>query len=166
MTDRAQQCFEEWKKERPDLDPFPMKLMGHLGEVVQRVERDYLNPLFSRFGLRPGEFDVLATLRRSGTPYALTPTQLYDALMTSSGGMTNRIDRLEAAGLVQRQSNPADRRGTLVALTKTGLELIETLIVQHVDNERQLLSTLSDAEQRQLDTLLVKLANGLRNRRP
>ncbi|MCG8710541.1 MarR family transcriptional regulator [Brenneria sp. 4F2] len=164
MIDRAQQCFEQWKKERPDIDPFPMKLIGHLGEVVHRVERDYLNPWFSNHGLRPGEFDVLATLRRAGAPYALTPTQLYDALMTSSGGMTNRIDRLESAGLVQRRSNPADRRGTLVAMTKAGLALIETLIVRHVDNERQLLSALSSAEQRQLDALLVKLATGLRNR--
>ncbi|WP_027712354.1 MarR family winged helix-turn-helix transcriptional regulator [Dickeya chrysanthemi] len=161
MTTRADNAYEQWQRERPDLDPFPMQLLGRLFEASLRLERDHLNPLFARFGLRPGEFDVLATLRRSGAPYALTPTQLYETLMMSSGGMTNRIDRLEQAEWVARQSNPQDRRGTLVTLTEKGLALMETLLTLHVENERQLLASLDDEEQHQLNQLLRKLLAGL-----
>ncbi|NPE53826.1 MarR family transcriptional regulator [Dickeya dadantii] len=161
MTDRADNAYEQWRRERPDIDPFPMQVLGRLFEAAQRLERDHLNPLFTRFGLRPGEFDVLATLRRSGAPYALTPTQLYEALMMSSGGMTNRIDRLEQAQWVARQSNPQDRRGTLVTLTEQGWELMDTLVALHTDNERQALASLNEDEQQQLNLLLKKLLAGL-----
>ncbi|ADM98076.1 MarR family winged helix-turn-helix transcriptional regulator [Dickeya dadantii] len=161
MTDRADNAYEQWRRERPDIDPFPMQVLGRLFEAAQRLERDHLNPLFTRFGLRPGEFDVLATLRRSGAPYALTPTQLYEALMMSSGGMTNRIDRLEQAQWVARQSNPQDRRGTLVTLTEQGRELMDTLVALHTDNERQALASLNEDEQQQLNLLLKKLLAGL-----
>ncbi|WP_042859545.1 MarR family winged helix-turn-helix transcriptional regulator [Dickeya sp. NCPPB 3274] len=161
MTDRADNAYEQWRRERPDIDPFPMQVLGRLFEAAQRLERDHLNPLFTRFGLRPGEFDVLATLRRSGAPYALTPTQLYEALMMSSGGMTNRIDRLEQAQWVARQSNPQDRRGTLVTLTEQGRELMDTLVTLHTDNERQVLASLNEDEQQQLNLLLKKLLAGL-----
>ena len=138
-----------------------MQLVGQLGTVAQLMARDWLNPLFAEHGLQPGEFDVLATLRRSGAPYALTPTALYEAAMLSSGGMTNRIDRLEAAGLIERQKHPTDRRGVLVALTQRGLELIEKLVLLHVENERRMLAALSADEQRQLDELLAKLLQGM-----
>lgn len=166
MTDRAQLAYQQWQQERPDLDPFSMQLIGHLGEVAQRIERDWQNPLFAQYGLRPGEFDVLATLRRAGEPYALTPTQLYEALLISSGGMTNRLDRLEQAQLVARHSNPNDRRGTLVALTPKGLALIDTLVTLHVENQRHYLSVLNSAEQQQLNALLTKLVQGLQQHSP
>ena len=138
-----------------------MQLVGQLGTVAQLMARDWLNPLFAEHGLQPGEFDVLATLRRSGAPYSLMPTALYEAAMLSSGGMTNRIDRLEAAGLIERQKHPTDRRGVLVALTPKGLALIEKLVLLHVENERAMLSPLSADEQRQLDQLLAKLLQGM-----
>jgi DNA-binding MarR family transcriptional regulator len=155
--DRAQKAAEQWARERPDLDVGPMILLGRLGEAGVVIMRDHLNPLFARFGLQPGEFDVLATLRRSGPPYALTPTELYEAAMISSGSMTNRIDRLEKAGLVQRQPNPRDGRGTLVALSATGLALIDDAVAEHVANQRAIVSGLTDKEQAQLSTLLAKL---------
>ncbi|NKI73270.1 MarR family transcriptional regulator [Dickeya sp. CFBP 2040] len=164
MADRADNAYEQWQRERPDINPFPMQVVGRLLEATLRLERDYLNPLFARFGLRPGEFDVLATLRRNGAPYALTPTQLYEALMISSGGMTNRIDRLERAQWVARQSNPQDRRGTLVTLTEKGRELMDTLVILHTDNEQQLLAALDEEEQHQLNQLLKKLLAGLPSR--
>ncbi|WJV55388.1 MarR family transcriptional regulator [Prodigiosinella aquatilis] len=161
MTNRADIAFAQWQRERPDVDPFPMRLISRLYEASLRIERDYINPLFTRFDLRSGEFDVLATLRRSGAPFALSPTQLYEALMLSSGGMTNRIDRLEDALLVSRQRNPQDRRGTLVELTEKGLQLVDELLELHVDNERHVLSVLNGEEQQQLDNLLAKLVAGL-----
>ena len=158
---RAQFAAAQWRRELPQMDTHAMQLVGQLGTVAQLMARDWLNPLFAEHGLQPGEFDVLATLRRSGAPYALTPTALYEAAMLSSGGMTNRIDRLEAAGLIERQKHPTDRRGVLVALTPKGLELIDKLVLLHVENERAMLSPLSADEQRQLDALLAKLLQGM-----
>jgi DNA-binding MarR family transcriptional regulator len=158
--DRAAYAVEQWRRERPDLDPMSMLVLGRLQEAALVIARDRITPLFARFGLQPGEFDVLATLRRSGAPYALTPTALYDAAMISSGSMTNRIDRLEQAGWVERRPNPADGRGTLVGLTAAGFGLIEEAVGAHVDNQRAVLSALSAAEQTQLAALLDTLLQG------
>jgi DNA-binding MarR family transcriptional regulator len=155
--DRAAMAAEQWARERPDIDTGPMVLLGRLGEAALLIARDRLNPLFAEFGLQPGEFDVLATLRRSGAPYALTPTALYEAAMISSGSMTNRIDRLENAGLVERRSNPADKRGTLVALTADGLPLIDRTVEAHIANQQSIVSGLNEQERGQLAVLLGKL---------
>lgn len=155
--DRAELAAGQWAQERPDLDTSPMILLGRLAEAALRTARDHLNPLFAEHGLQPGEFDVLATLRRSGAPHALTPTDLYEAAMISSGSMTNRIDRLEKAGLVERRPNPADKRGTLVALTADGLNLIDALIALHVANQHNVVSGLDLREQEILSELLAKL---------
>ncbi|WP_026354004.1 MarR family winged helix-turn-helix transcriptional regulator [Woodsholea maritima] len=159
--DRAQLAIDQWAKERPELPSLPMALCGRLLEAGDRVLRDHLNPLFAEDGLQPGEFDVLATLRRSGAPYKLSPTRLYEAAMISSGGMTNRLDRLEKAGLIERQPDPKDRRGKLIALTEAGWALIDGLIARHVANEQRLLSVLSAQEQVELDRILAKLIKGL-----
>ncbi|KQO54422.1 MULTISPECIES: MarR family transcriptional regulator [unclassified Methylobacterium] len=155
--DRAAMAAEQWARERPDLDIGPMVLLGRLGEAALLISRDRLNPLFAEFGLQPGEFDVLATLRRSGTPYALTPTALYEAAMISSGSMTNRLDRLENGGLVERRPNPADKRGTLVALTADGLALIDRAVEAHIANQQSIVSGLDEQERGQLAALLGKL---------
>lgn len=158
---RAQFAAEQWQRELPQLDTRAMQVVGQLGTVAQLMARDWLNPLFAEHGLQPGEFDVLATLRRSGAPYALTPTALYEAAMLSSGGMTNRIDRLETAGLIERQKHPSDRRGVLVALTGQGRELIDKLVPLHVANEQRMLAALTAREQTQLGQLLAKLLQGM-----
>ena len=155
--DRAELAAGQWAQERPDLDTTPMILLGRWAEAALRTARDHLNPLFAEHGLQPGEFDVLATLRRSGAPHALTPTDLYEAAMISSGSMTNRIDRLEKTGLVERRPNPADKRGTLVALTADGLNLIDALIALHVANQHKIVSGLDLREQERLSELLAKL---------
>ena len=158
---RAKFAAEQWQRELPQLDTRAMQVVGQLGTVAQLMARDWLNPLFAEHGLQPGEFDVLATLRRSGAPYALTPTALYEAAMLSSGGMTNRIDRLETAGLIERQKHPTDRRGVLVALTSEGKELIDKLVLLHVANEQRMLAALTTREQTQLGQLLAKLLHGM-----
>src|SRR5882762_1948447 len=145
--DRAAIAVEQWARERPDLPALPMAVFGRLSDAAERVMRDHLNPLFAEAGLQPGEFDVLATLRRSGKPYMLSPTRLYEALMISSGGMTARLDRLERAGLIERCPDPNDRRGKLIGLTDAGRALIDETIGKHVANEQRILSSLSQAEQ-------------------
>src|ERR1700736_60236 len=98
--DRADTAVEQWSRERPDLPALPMEVFGRLLDAAERVMRDHMSPIFAEAGLQPGEFDVLATLRRSGKPYALSPTHLYEAAMISSGGMTDRLDPLERARAV------------------------------------------------------------------
>lgn len=134
-----------------------MAVIGRLNEVSSLIARDRLAPLFARFGLQAGEFDVLATLRRSGSPYALTPTALYEATMVTSGAMTNRLDRLEKAGLILRAPHPNDRRGIVVRLTEKGLALIDEAVAAHVANEHQILSGLTQTERETLSHLLEKL---------
>jgi DNA-binding MarR family transcriptional regulator len=159
--DRAAQASRQWARERPDLDAFPMEALGRLLELAMRISRDRLAPVFAAFGLQSGDFDVLATLRRAGEPYALTPTALYEATMISSGGMTARIDRLEKAGHVARVKHPTDRRAALVALTEQGKSLIDEVLPGHVRAEAAILSALSEDEQKTLDRLLAKLLGGL-----
>jgi len=159
--DRADIAVEQWARERPELPALPMAVFGRLADAAERVTRDHMDPLFAQSGLQRGEFDVLATLRRSGAPYRLSPTQLYGALMISSGGMTNRLDRLENAGLVERHPDPGDRRGKLIALTENGERVVDETIARHVANEERLLTVLTAAEQEQLNALLRKLITGL-----
>jgi DNA-binding MarR family transcriptional regulator len=159
--DRADIAIEQWARERPDLPVLPMFIFWRLLDAAESVMRDHMNPLFAEAGLLPGEFDVLATLRRSGEPYLLSPTRLYEAVMISSGGMTNRLDRLERAGLVERRPDPSDRRGKLIALTDAGKRVIDETIGRHVANEERLLSVLTVAEQEKLNSLLRKLIAGL-----
>ncbi len=159
--DRADAAIKQWGRERPDLPALPMAVLGRLSEAAELVMRDHLNPLFATVGLQPGEYDELATLRRSGDPYTLSPTRLYEAAMISSGGMTNRLDRLERAGLIERRPDPGDRRGKLIALTIEGRRLIDETLTRHVANEEKLLSVLTAAEQEKLNTLLRKLIAGL-----
>jgi DNA-binding MarR family transcriptional regulator len=159
--DRADVAIQQWARERPDLPSLPMAVLGRLADAAERVTRDHMDPLFAQSGLQRGEYDVLATLRRSGKPYQLSPTQLYEALMISSGGMTARLDRLERADLVERHPDPNDRRGKLIALTQAGRRLVDETISRHVANEERVLSALTSAEQKQLNALLKKLIAGL-----
>jgi DNA-binding MarR family transcriptional regulator len=158
--DHVDDILAQWRRERPDLDPAPMGVIGRISRAARRLDRA-LDTTFSAFELNGGEFDVLATLRRSGPPYRLTPTRLFTDLMLSSGAMTNRLDRLERAGLIARTPDPSDRRGTLVGLTPRGLELVDAAVTAHLANEERLLDGLSSAEREQLAGLLRKLLRSL-----
>jgi DNA-binding MarR family transcriptional regulator len=152
--------LEQWRRERPELDHSPIGVVGRLSRVAREVEQR-LEPVYREQGLEPGWHDVLATLRRSGPPYRLRPTELSSALMLTSSGTTKRLDRLEQAGLIARAPDPEDRRGTLIALTAAGRRVIDATTEAHLANERRLLDALSDAERRRLADLLRKLQLGL-----
>ncbi|WP_456268833.1 MarR family transcriptional regulator [Kushneria sp. AK178] len=161
--DQVEKAITQWRQERPELELLAMATVARLGATTRIVGRSFLEPFFRAHELQAGEFDVLATLRRAGAPYALGPTQLYEALMISSGGMTNRLDRLEKQGLIERHPNPEDRRGTLVQLTSRGKEIIDKMVPEHIDNESLALSGLTREEQEQLNALLGKLLEHLEN---
>ncbi|CAB5534829.1 MarR family winged helix-turn-helix transcriptional regulator [Providencia hangzhouensis] len=151
--DRIDKITQQWERERPDLDISPMGLIGRLGNIAFHLTRE-MEKVFTQFGLNRSSFDVLATLRRAGSPYTLSPGEMLSTLMVTSGTMTNRIDQLEKAGLVIRHANPDDGRGFLVSLTTEGLTLINQLIEVHTQNQARLVAKLSQQEQQELDQLL------------
>lgn len=155
-TDHVDLILKQWRLERPDLDSSPMAVTGRLAKLNHIVSHAQ-SQVFAEFGLNMGEFDVLATLLRSGSPYSLTPNQLLQTLMLSSGAMTNRVDRLETKALVYRQDDPNDRRGVLVTLTDEGKKLINNVIAKHVDRGHGLLEPLTLQEQNVLADLLKKM---------
>lgn len=156
MPDRIDAILAQWKRERPDLETMPMGVIGRIQRAASAL-RPRLDSTHEESGLLGDSFDVLASLRRSGPPYQLTPTELYREMMLTSGAMTNRIDRLEASGLVTRRPDPDDRRGTLVRLTAKGKAVIDSAATKHVANETRLLSALTAREQQQLTDVLRKL---------
>ncbi len=155
VLDAVDKIVNQWKRERPDLDASPMAIIGRVSRLALYLDRAIQEAL-SRFGITPGEFDVLATLRRSGEPYQLNPTALYQAAMLSSGAMTNRLDHLQKGGYIRRLPDPNDRRGTLVQLTVDGLRLINEAVEVHVNNEQRLLANLTADERGALKQLLSK----------
>lgn len=154
--DHVDFVIEQWHDERPDIDPSPMAVIGRLVRLNAIISNE-LQQVFSQYELNLGEFDVLATLLRSGKPYALMPNNLFKSLMLSSGAMTNRIDRLESKKLVVRRPDSADRRSIIVSLTPEGLDLINIVISHHVNKGSELLSGLSKDEQETIAGLLKKL---------
>jgi DNA-binding MarR family transcriptional regulator len=156
---------ELWAEQRPDLDTTPMALIARLGRVTSYVDHQ-LAAFFAEHDLTRADWDVLASLRRIGPPYRLSPTELYRGLMRSSAGMTHRLARLEERGLIRRIDDPDDRRGLLVVLTPRGRRLVDRLAAGHLDNERRLLTGLSAAEQDQLTGLLRQLLHRLERELP
>jgi DNA-binding MarR family transcriptional regulator len=149
-----------WNRERPDLDAGPMGVVGRISRLSRVLDKE-LKDFFAGHGLEFWEFDVLATLRRSGAPYELSAGALLKSAMVTSGAITNRVDRLEAKGLLERVRDPDDRRGVRVRLTAVGLELIDRLVPAHLANEERLLAVLSRQDREALMALLRTLAVGL-----
>jgi len=161
--DHVHHVLEQWRREAPELDRSPMGVIGRISRLAQLLQAE-LEPVFAAHGVNGGEFDVLAALRRAGRPFRLTPTELSQALMVTSGGMTKRLTALEGRGLIRREPDPSDGRSTAVALTASGKRLVEAVLPDHVANERRLLGGLSGKERAQLAALLQTLAVSLGDR--
>jgi len=154
--DHVDQLLAQWHAEMPDLDPSPMAVIARLSRLSRIFERR-VEEVYAEHGLNQSQFGVLAALRRAGHPYCLSPTALYNSLLISSGAMTNRLERLESAGYIERIPDPEDGRSMLVALTPAGKRLIERVVGPHYENERLLLAALGRPEQEQLAGLLRRL---------
>jgi DNA-binding MarR family transcriptional regulator len=154
------EILSQWRRERPDLNTAALGLLGRLFRAAHLADTALAEGLVGH-DLRMGWFDLLAALRRAGVPYELNPTKLMRTTMLSSGGMTKRLDRMAAAGLVARRADPDDRRGTLVRLTRRGKTTIDAALEVHVANEERLLRALAPADRRALDGLLRTLLTGL-----
>ena len=158
--DHAQHVVDQWASVRPELDVSPVLVIGRLHRVALALTTELVK-VYNAHGLGEGDFDVLATLRRTGEPYELTPTELMDQTMVTSGAVTKRLDRLEGAGLVERRVSDGDRRSRIVVLTEKGRELIDRAAPEHFANEARLLEPLSAGERATLARLLGKPAESL-----
>jgi DNA-binding MarR family transcriptional regulator len=158
--DHVDGVLAEWRREQPRLDTSPVAVVARIGRAAALLDRG-MNANFARYGINRTDWDALASLRRAGTPYQRTPTELYRALMRTSGGVTHIVDRLAGDGLVERIPDPADRRGLLVRLTRKGRGLVDRAGPTHLDTERRMLAALSKQEQTELARLLRKLLIGL-----
>lgn len=145
----------QWRRERPDLDVAPIGLIGRLHRLGARLNEELLL-VYGQYELGEGEFDVLATLRRTGPPYELVAGEIARYTIVTSGTVTKRVDRLEAAGLVTRRPAAEDARSRVVALTDAGLRVIDAAFSAHIRNEHRLVEALSPAEREQLEELLRK----------
>ncbi len=154
--DPVDAIIEQWSEVRPDLDTSAMAVFGRIHRL-SRAMGDRMEKVYGALGIGRGEFDVLATLRRSGEPYTLSPRQLSATLMLTTGGMTGRLDKLERAGLLRRSPDPHDRRGLQVTLTEEGLTLVDRAVGAGLAVQTEALSALDAEQAGQLVGLLREL---------
>jgi DNA-binding MarR family transcriptional regulator len=156
ISDEVDEIVARWQSERPDLDVSPLQVLSRVSRLARHLDRAR-RTAFAAHGLETWEFDVLSALRRQGPPYQLSPGALIRATLVTSGTMTNRIDRLEAAGLVSRRRDPEDKRGVLVQLTGNGLKAVDNAFAALLAGEEALLTGLDADQQHQLAGLLRTL---------
>jgi DNA-binding MarR family transcriptional regulator len=154
--DHVDHILDQWSRQRPDLDVSPMGIIGRVFRLSRFLEQSIAEVLATH-GLNEPLFAVLAALRRAGPPHCLSPTDLYNSLLVSSGAMTNRLRRLEHAGLVERMPDPHDGRSLLVALTPKGQKVIDEAVDAHTANEHRLLAALAPSDREALTDLLRRL---------
>lgn len=154
--DDVDRIVDAWRRERPDLDVAPLHVLSRVSRLARRLDLDR-GQAFAEHALEGWEFDVLSALRRAGAPYELSPGQLVRQTLVTSGTMTNRVDRLERRGLVERSPSPTDRRGVIVRLTPAGQRTVDAAMADLLARERTLLAELSGADREALAALLRRL---------
>jgi DNA-binding MarR family transcriptional regulator len=156
MRDEVDDLVQAWARERSDLDLAPVEVFSRIYRLSRHLDLAR-KEAFSEHDIESWEFDVLAALRRAGAPYELSPGRLLKQTLVTSGTMTNRVDRLTARGLVERQPDPDDRRGVIVRLTVEGKATVDAAFEALVERERALLNDLPARERKQLAALLRTL---------
>ena len=155
--DEVDVLVSAWRRERPDLDVGPLEVLSRVSRLARHLDLAR-REAFATHGLEPWEFDVLAALRREGEPYALSPGRLLQVTLVTSGTMTNRIDRLEAKGLVEREPAPDDGRSVRVLLTDAGRTRVDDALTDLLAHERRILAALEPGDRAKLADLLRLLA--------
>lgn len=156
-ADEVDRIVGAWNTQRPDLDFSPLEVLSRMDRLSKHLDRARRD-VFRRSDIEAWEWDVLSALRRAGAPFQLSPKQLLQQTLVSSGTMTNRIDRLVGRRFVRRQADPADGRSVLVTLTDDGQVRVDAAITRLVDVEAELLKALSRADRERMATLLRKLS--------
>jgi len=153
VRDETDSLLDAWHRERPDLDVAPLSVLSRVTRLARHLDRER-RAAFAEHGLEAYEFDVLSALRRSGAPYELTPGQLVRQTLVGSGTTTNRLDRLESRGLIDRRPDPEDGRVRRVRLTDRGRDRLDAALADLLDRERRLLGGLSEPDRNTLAGLL------------
>jgi DNA-binding MarR family transcriptional regulator len=156
MRDEVDRLVEAWQTERPDLDVRPLQVLSRVSRLARHLDRAR-RAVFVAHDVESWEFDVLTALRRAGAPYQLSPGRLLRATLVTSGTMTNRIDRLAEAGLVERHPDPQDKRGVQVRLTEAGLTRVDAAFQDLLERENMILECLSPEQRDVLAGLLRTL---------
>ncbi len=158
--DWTDNLLDSWAAIQKGFDVAPYQVTARISRISLHIA-NHQTEVFGRFGLNRGDVGVLSALRIAGPPYQLSPTRLFKGLMLSSAGITNRLDRLEKRGLVQRTRDPNDRRGVLVEVTAEGRSILEQAVQANTAAERQLVAGLDPAELETLTVLLKKVLAAL-----
>ena len=156
LSDEVDELVAAWRVQRPDLDVAPLQVLSRVSRLARHLDIARRGA-FASHGLESWEFDVLSALRRAGPPFQLTPGALLRATLVTSGTMTNRIDRLAAAGMVRREPDPRDRRGVLVTLSAQGREVVDAALTDLLAREQALLAGLRENQRTLLADLLRTL---------
>ncbi|MFK0242169.1 MULTISPECIES: MarR family winged helix-turn-helix transcriptional regulator [unclassified Microbacterium] len=156
-VDEVDRIVGAWNTQRPDLDFSPLEVLSRMDRLSRHLDRARRD-VFRRSDLEHWEWDVLSALRRAGAPFQLSPKQLLQQTLVSSGTMTNRIDRLVSRRFVRREADPGDGRSVLVILTDDGRIRVDAAITRLVDVEADLLQALSRSDRDRLAGLLRKLS--------
>lgn len=155
-VDRVDRVEEAWRRERPDIDVSSVGIVSRIWRVGRHLQRQRKERL-EALGTDPVTLDVLAMLRRSGPPYRRTAGELMQSALITSGGVSQRLEKLEKLGYVTRHVSLEDRRRVEVQLTPVGVELVDSVVADVMENESKALSGLTAQEQEQLRGLLRKL---------
>ncbi|MBJ9973997.1 winged helix-turn-helix transcriptional regulator [Pseudomonas sp. S75] len=160
MKDHVDFVVAQWAQAMPAVDATSMEVFGRMARLQKHLERRR-GAVLDQYGFKEGEFDVMATLRRAGAPYQLTPTELYNSLLITSGAMTNRLNRLKEAGMIEQIHDTADKRSYKVALTAEGLRSIELAVGSHTDLQNHFLAPLAPGEREALARMLKAMLAAL-----
>lgn len=155
QSDSVDTIITQWRNENSEADLLPMTILGRLAKLSKYIDNDILH-CHDQHDLRQGEFDVLATLRRSGKPHSLTPSELYQSMMLTSGAMTSRLDRLETKGFIRREHSKSDRRSVQVMLTAEGKKKVDTVLPAHINTQHDLLKGVNQQDREKLAELLKR----------
>jgi DNA-binding MarR family transcriptional regulator len=155
-ADNVDRLLRQWRQERPELDPSGLAVVLRVGALAG-VFAERLKRILAPHGLAPFEYDVLAALRRNEPGPGLSPSELCRTAKLTSGAMTHRLDRLEARGLIRRESVPEDRRGVRVSLSPAGRELVNSVVGARMEDAASSLAALDPEDARRLADLLRRL---------
>lgn len=149
--------LNDWKRERPDLDAIPMAIVGRIIQLGRLLEKSAGEAL-KEFDIHYTDLDVLATLRRSGEPYSLTPTELRRSVLITSGAMTALLDRLEMKSLIDRVPHELDGRIKMARLTENGRTLIDSAIKTRFREAKKRVENFNKGEILEFSTFLRKMS--------
>lgn len=161
-ADHVDRVQAEWRRERPDVDVTPQSVIARVNRLANTLTARMVE-VYRSYGLTEGEFDVLCALRRAGEPFARRPADLARTTVVTTGGLTKRLDSLEARGLVVREPAPEDARAKIARLTPEGHSLIDDAFTAHMEDEARLISALSDEDRTEMERILRKWARTLGN---